>query len=275
MDGKGSISSIFGVPDLNFEAREISPLLFGMSMNTDDALSEYVKLYVRIPLIGRIGTLARIFDFVAQAAPGVREILSVGKLCWEVREDHYDLVIVDAEASGHIISNIGAPEALNELVKVGMIREQTRWMRDILDDHRRTGVVVVTSPEEMPITEAIEILERIGTETNVDVAAVIANRVLPELFTVSDSKVFAALTPADIAPVVAGEIHASVEQMFEGLRLVQSRRTLMAGHLSTLVQNLSVQVKEIPLLVLPDCPEDQSERVMVDTLVLALGDELS
>ena len=64
-------------------------------------------MFVRIPLLGRIGPLASTFDFVADAAPGVKEILGVGKLCWEVREQHYDLVVVDAEASGHIVSQIG------------------------------------------------------------------------------------------------------------------------------------------------------------------------
>ena len=81
-----------------------------MAMNTEDSLREYLRLFVRIPLVGRIGPLARTFDFVADAAPGVKEILAVGKLCYEVRERHYDLVVVDAEASGHIVAQIGAPE---------------------------------------------------------------------------------------------------------------------------------------------------------------------
>jgi len=63
-----------------------------MSMDTEASLREYLKLQLRIPIVGRVGPLARAFDFVATAAPGVREILTVGKLCYEVREDHYDTV---------------------------------------------------------------------------------------------------------------------------------------------------------------------------------------
>ena len=91
-----------------------------MSMDTEASLREYLKLNLRIPVVGRLGPVARAFDFVATAAPGVREILTVGKLCYEVREGHYDLVVVDAPATGHIISQLAAPQAINDLVKVGL-----------------------------------------------------------------------------------------------------------------------------------------------------------
>ena len=132
-----------------------------MAMNTEDSLREYLRLFVRIPLLGRIGPLASTFDFVADAAPGVKEILGVGKLCYEVRERNYDLVVVDAEASGHVVSQIGAPRVIRDLVQVGLVRDQTQWMLDLLDDPATTGVVVVTTPEEMPVTETIELVEQL------------------------------------------------------------------------------------------------------------------
>ena len=101
-----------------------------MAMNTEDSLREYLRLFVKVPLVGRIGPLARTFDFVADAAPGVKEILAVGKLVYEVRERHYDLVVVDAEASGHIVAQIAAPRVIGELVQVGLVRDQTRWMTE-------------------------------------------------------------------------------------------------------------------------------------------------
>ena len=182
MDAKGALANAFDVADLEFEPTEVRPKLFAMAMNTEDSLREYLRLFVRIPLVGRIGPLARTFDFVADAAPGVKEILAVGKLCYEVRERHYDLVVVDAEASGHIVAQIGAPNAIRELVQVGLVRDQTDWMIDILSDPQRTGLVIVTTPEEMPVTETIELLDRVGAETSVEIAAIVANRVLPSLF---------------------------------------------------------------------------------------------
>ena len=139
-----------------------------MAMNTEDSLREYLRLFVKVPLVGRIGPLARTFDFVADAAPGVKEILSVGKLAYEVRERHYDLVVVDAEASGHIVAQIGAPRVISELVQVGLVRDQTAWMLEILEDPAATGLVVVTTPEEMPVTETIDLVARLERETGVD-----------------------------------------------------------------------------------------------------------
>ena len=158
-------------------------------MDTEDALREYLKLFVRVPLVGRLGPLARTFDFVADAAPGVKEILGVGKLAYEVRERHYDLVVVDAEASGHIVAQVAAPRVIGELIQVGMVRDQTRWMLDILEDPDRTGVVVVTTPEEMPVVETIELLDRFAAETQIHPAAIVANRVLPALFDRKESAV--------------------------------------------------------------------------------------
>ncbi len=136
-----------------------------------------------MPLLARIGPLARTFDFVADAAPGVKEILTVGKLCYEVREHHYDLVVVDAVATGHIVGQLAAPRAINDLVQVGLVRDQTRWMIDILDDPARTGVVIVTTPEEMPVDETIELARALGRRRcRSRCRGVVVNRVLPELF---------------------------------------------------------------------------------------------
>ena len=108
MDAKGALATAYDVGPLRFEPTEVGENLYAMAMNTEDSLREYLRLFVRIPLLGRIGPLASTFDFVADAAPGVKEILGVGKLCYEVSEGNYDLVVVDAEASGHIVSQIGA-----------------------------------------------------------------------------------------------------------------------------------------------------------------------
>ncbi|HUC05726.1 MAG TPA: ArsA-related P-loop ATPase, partial [Acidimicrobiales bacterium] len=190
VDAKGDLSALFEAPPTGFSPKEVTPGVWSMSMDTEASLREYLRLQLRIPVVGRIGPLAKAFDFVATAAPGVREILTVGKLCYEVRERHYDLVVVDAPASGHVIGQLAAPQAINDLVKVGLIRSQTDWMLDILSDEQTTGLVTVTTPEEMPVTETLELVERVRTETTVRMSAVVVNRVLPELFGQREEEVF-------------------------------------------------------------------------------------
>src|SRR3954451_25440343 len=182
VDAKGNLADFYEVADTAFEPREVAPNLFAMSMHTEESLKEYLRLQLKIPVLARIGPLARTFDFVAQAAPGVKEVLTVGKFLWEVREHHYGLVVVDAAATGHVVAQLAAPSHIRELVKVGMVRDQTGWMLDILGDANRTGAIIVAAPEEMPVNETIELADRIDQDTNVDLAAIVVNRVLPELF---------------------------------------------------------------------------------------------
>ena len=206
VDAKGDVTSLFEAPPTDFTPREIAPGVWSMSMDTEASLREYLKLQLRIPVVGRIGPLAKAFDFVATAAPGVREILTVGKFCWEVKERHYDLVVVDAPASGHIVGQLAAPQAINDLVKVGLIRSQTDWMLEILSDPRQTGLVAVCTPEEMPVSETLELERRVREETTVRMSAVVVNRVLPELFGQREEEIFEELRApeTEARPVGAG-----------------------------------------------------------------------
>ena len=70
MDAKGALAAAFDTSPLEFRPREVDRDLFVMQMNTEDSLREYLRLFVKVPLVGRIGPLARTFDFVADAAPG-------------------------------------------------------------------------------------------------------------------------------------------------------------------------------------------------------------
>ena len=79
VDAKGTLAAAFEAGPLRFEPRPVHPGIDAMAMDTEDSLREYLRLYVRLPLVARIGPLARTFDFVADAAPGVKEILTVGQ----------------------------------------------------------------------------------------------------------------------------------------------------------------------------------------------------
>ena len=177
MDAKGSLPIMLGASRAGYEPVEVAPNLSVMSMDTESSLREYLRIHLRIPFVARLGPLAAVFDFVADAAPGVKEILGVGKIAWEVREQKWDLVVVDSEASGHVVSQIASPRVINRLVPGGPLASQTRWMLDILEDSARTGVVVVSTTEELAVTETVSLIERLHTETGTALAAVVANRV--------------------------------------------------------------------------------------------------
>ena len=248
VDAKGDVDGFYEAPPTGFHEKEILPGLFAMTMDTEASLREYLKLQLRIPVVGRIGPLAKAFDFVATAAPGVREILTVGKLCYEVRERSYDLVVVDAPASGHIVGQLAAPQAINNLVKVGLIRSQTDWMLDILSDPRTTGLVAVCTPEEMPVNETIDLAGRIKAETTVQLSAVVVNRVLPELFGRQEEEVFDALSSELPTERLDALVGADAAPVLDAARLAVTMRRTRSTHLVRLRQGID---ESVPMLYLP------------------------
>lgn len=271
VDAKGDLATFLEVAPLAFEARTVADNLDAMCMQTEESLKEYLRLQLKVPLLAKIGPLARTFDFVASAAPGVKEILTVGKFCWEVLEETYDLIVVDASATGHVVSQLAAPQAINELVQVGLVRQQTSWMLDILGDAERTGAVIVATPQEMPVAETLELRDRLAAETNVDLAAVVVNRVLPELFTSSEEKIFEALCDGRGADALAGSIDENLTPIFDGARLAVTRRRTQARHLVRLRDELG---PDVPVLNLPEL-FTRAHGVRVTRLVAdALGEEL-
>jgi anion-transporting ArsA/GET3 family ATPase len=271
VDAKGEVSRFYEAPPTGFAEKEVLPGLFVMTMDTEASLREYLKLQLRIPVVGRIGPLAKAFDFVATAAPGVREILTVGKLCYEVRERHYDLVVVDAPASGHIVGQLAAPQAINDLVKVGLIRSQTDWMLDILSDPTQTGLVAVCTPEEMPVSETIELATRVKEETTVTLSAVMVNRVLPELFGRQEEQVFDALTTAGPSKTLAEAVGGDPGPVLEAARLAVTMRRTRSTHLERLRAGIDPAV---PLLYLPYLFTRSHGLRVTRQVAASLGEEL-
>lgn len=271
VDAKGDVAAQLEADPTSFDAHEVLPALWAMSMNTEASLREYLKLQLKVPMVGRIGPLAKAFDFVATAAPGVREILTVGKLCYEVRERHYDLVVVDAAATGHVVSQLTAPQAINELVRVGLVRTQTGWMADMLADPDVTGLAVVTTPEEMPVNETMELAHRLAGETAVQVAAVVVNRVLPELFGRQEEAVFDALDAPGARRALAKLTGGDPAPVFEAARLAVTMRRTRAGHLERLRAGIAA---EVPMLYLPELFTRSQGLRTVRQVARHLGEEL-
>jgi anion-transporting ArsA/GET3 family ATPase len=267
VDEREDLANAFGLAQLRFTPTAVDDRLRVMAMDTEASLREYLRIFLKIPLIGRIGPLAAAFDFVATAAPGVREILTIGKLCYEVRERHYDTVVVDAPATGHITGYLAAPQALSTLIRVGMIRGQTGWMLDMLSDEATTGVVVVTTAEEMPVAETLELVEKIQHETTAHLAAVVVNRVLPELFTTREHELVDELTQQRAAPFDDRDL----DGMFDAATLALDRRAVTTAHMSVLREGLP---QELPVVVQEYLFDAGTPRAVVAKVALSLREEI-
>jgi len=230
IDERTDIGEAFGLSSLRFEPQSVDGSLFVMAMDTEAALRDYLRLHLKIPVVTRIGPVASAFDFVATAAPGVREILTVGKLCYDVRERTYDVVVVDAPATGHVSGYLAAPQAINALVRVGLIRSQTDWMLQILSDPQQTGVVAVTTAEEMPVLETLQLLDEVAARTTVQVAAVIVNQTLGDVVLERDQALVDTLAATRPAPFDS----PALDGLFDASRLARARAAVANEHLKVL-----------------------------------------
>jgi anion-transporting ArsA/GET3 family ATPase len=274
VEPKGDLSFAYECGPTPFQGREVAANLKAMSMDTEASLREYLHHVAKVPVLGRISPVARAFDFIATAAPGIREILTMGKLCFEVRENHYDLVVVDASATGHVVGQLAAPTGINELVRVGVVRSQTEWMLEILRDPEQTGVVLVTTPEEMPVSEAIDLAGRLAEETPVHLACVIANRVLPELFGRAEEQVFEQLSRPSEIERLAARLDApadDVAAVFAAARLAVTIRRDGSSHLERLRTAVG---KDTPLLYLPYLFARAHGMRAIRQVAQSLGEEL-
>jgi anion-transporting ArsA/GET3 family ATPase len=181
MEASGGLPAHFGTGTFGFEPKEVRPGLYAMEMIRYEALLEYLQLQLKLPGMGRFGAVARAFDALATAAPAVREIVTIGKILWEVREERWDMVIFDAPPTGQIASYLRAPISITELVATGRIRMQAEWMADTLADPKMTQLILVTLAEELPTAETKQTLDWIDQTRTVPEPIIITNRVLDEV----------------------------------------------------------------------------------------------
>ncbi len=179
-DGSPGAAGLFGVTPKH-EATAVSRSLSVLQIESQASLNEFVRL--QLGPLGPIATpVARAFSFVAEAAPGVAELLLVGKYAHEARRGAWDLVVVDAASSGHLLGELAAAGNVQEIAPVGRLAKETGWMIDLLGDPEITGVVNVTLAEEVPVSETIEFVEKLHSSTPAHLAAVVVNRTRPQLY---------------------------------------------------------------------------------------------
>ena len=157
---------------------EARPGLSAMAIEPAAALDEYLRIRLRVP---RVGAMTRAFRVLAETVPGIRDTVVIGKLLWEAARPEWDLVVADGPPTGQVLSLLRAPSTIEGLVPASRVKDQAAWMRRMLADEAGTGIVVAATPEELPVAEAAETIAALSEEGLAAVAAVVANRVLPEL----------------------------------------------------------------------------------------------
>ncbi|HEX8083000.1 MAG TPA: ArsA-related P-loop ATPase [Solirubrobacteraceae bacterium] len=161
-----------------------------VSVDPQAAMEMYLEDQLAAPF-AEVLKQSRIFGYLAAATPGMRELLTVGRL-WELAQDErrvkgeepYDLVVVDAPATGHGLALLDAPRTFAGVAAAGPVARQARIIHGTLTDRTLTGIVAVATPEEMPVNEVDFLREELGNRLDL----VVANAVRPDRFTAADAR---------------------------------------------------------------------------------------
>jgi anion-transporting ArsA/GET3 family ATPase len=182
-------SRVFHRAEVGFHEVEMAENLWAISIDPDEAMREYVLLQLRVRAMRDMLFRSRIFTYLTAATPGLRELVTIGKI-WEVSQPDrkvrkgrkYDLVIVDAPATGHGIAFLQTPRTFANIARVGPIKAQAEALETFIVNHRKTGVAIVALPEEMPVNETAALERTLVEDVGVSVDRVYMNGLYPERF---------------------------------------------------------------------------------------------
>lgn len=133
--------------------------------NPEAAFKEYIEGKIRVPFVSKILTQNKLVTGLIKAAPGVPELLILGKI-WNLSQKNH-CTIVDMPSTGHGLAMFHSVENFNTLFGAGPLKKDTEAMLATLSDPKQTAFIIVTLAEESPLKETEELcshLERMFPE---------------------------------------------------------------------------------------------------------------
>ena len=259
------VSRTFRREGIGHEEAELRPNLFGISIDPDKATEQWLQWQLKSGALAALLKQSRIFTYLTAAAPGVRELVTVGKI-WELaqpqrktaRSAPYDLVIVDSPATGNGLALLGAPRTIARVARVGPITRQANKIHDFLADERETGVIAVALPEEMPVNETLEFADLLREQMDMGVDHVFVNALYPARFTGPEAKRIAALDGRlDTHTGTGGESAVALRAALSE----HSRARGQRNELRRLRRSADAEVTTLPYLFESELGLDELERL--------------
>ena len=184
LEGHSTLGRPFGIDDLPYEDVDlIEPgegRLRGRRITPDEALVDYLSGHGLDRIGGRLAQTGTI-DVVATAAPGIRDLLTLGKIRQIEATEDVDLIIVDAPAAGHAVTFLRSAAGLSEAGADGPVKEQADLVSQMLSDDARCQVVLVSLAEETPITEVIETAYSLEDDVGIALGPIVINGLMPSI----------------------------------------------------------------------------------------------
>ncbi len=176
-----------GAAPSGYAGRELAPRLRSMRIDPYEALAEYLGLQIGLRPVVRRVLANRAFRQLMDASPGWRELITLGKV-WHLEQQQegsrplYDLIVVDAPATGHGLTFLDVPRVVGSAVRAGPLRKHAGWVEEMIRDPARTLLLPVALAEELPARETAELVQRLRNDLGVPVERVVINAVQPDPF---------------------------------------------------------------------------------------------
>lgn len=266
VEGKSGLSALFGQPSLEYQEATLSPGggpdgaadVRARTLTPDGALVEYLEDH-GMSRISRRLAMSGALDMVATAAPGIKDILILGKVKQLSRDGSCDLVVLDAPAAGHAITFLRSARGLVDAVGVGPINTQARDVLEMLTDPSRCQVALVTLPEETPVNELVETAFSLEDEVGVSLGPVFVNGLYPPVPGLD-------VDPDEAARVAGAFLHpGEAEAMRRAAAFRTHRMELQAQQLDRLAEMLPLPQIHLPYMFSADIGPDE-----VDVLAAAV-----
>ena len=271
LEGKSGITGAFGLAeDLGYDEVELQAedapqqgWIRARRITPDDALVEYLQDHGLRRVSKRLVS-SGVVDVVSTAIPGIRDVLVLGKIKQLERGEVADLIVVDAPATGHAITFLTSASGLVNAARGGPLRSQAQEVVELLGDPTRCQVILVTLPEEMPVSETIESAYTLEDRAGVQLGPVIVNACDP----VPEGL---ARTAEDVAATDGIAMDSGHLEALEAARRFRlDRHALSAEQIERLARELP-----LPHLLVPALAADAIGAAETETLAHALADAVA
>jgi anion-transporting ArsA/GET3 family ATPase len=253
VEGKSGLGRLFGLETLPYDETTLvegergsgAGAILARAITPTDALLEYLVEHGMRRLSNRL-VRGGALDVVATAAPGIEDILVLGKVKQLERSGAVDLILLDAPAAGHAITFLQSARGLLDAVTVGPINAQARDVMEMLNDPERCSVVLVTLPEETPVNELVDTAYSLEDRVGVSLGPVIVNGLYPGR-PAMDADPIAAAEEVGVA-LMPGEADA----LRDAAAFRRARVALQSDQLARLSDRLPLPQLRLPFLFTAD-----------------------
>lgn len=270
--GMGSAPLLMGLSGRSYAPRQLAPGLDCISLTPQECMSEYGRRKLKLGALSRMLFGNRTLGAFIEAVPGFHDLLQLGKIEYMLLqakgdEPHYDLVIVDAPATGHGLTFLATTRSMMDMTRVGPFYELAANIHALLGDAERTSLALVALPEELPVNESLELVEALGSERS-QLRALVLNQVrqLPPALQQSWSPLRQALTGSPSADLQA------LARLGDQLALRAQSQRQASARLQEGTRELTGRV--VPLARLPRMEVPRLERQHVLQLGASLSDQV-